>query len=132
MDFGRTTVKTTIYSHDGQNDRIVIFDHEAAKMGEISRRDTFKTTGVMFWIEILSPGQKFGNLTYFVAPQNVIPGSGHKTVKKTESKLVRFPNFCPGERILLRNMTPVVSKVSLLEISPIFAAPRPKISIRSF
>ncbi len=55
-------------------------------MGEISRRDTFETTGVMFWNKILSPGQKFGNLTYFVAPQNAIPGSGRTTVKKTELK----------------------------------------------
>ncbi len=38
----------------------------------------------------------------------------------------------PGKRISLRNMTPVVSKVSLLEISPIFATPHPKILIRSF
>ncbi len=37
-------------------------------------------------------------------------------------KWVKFPNFCPGERISLRNMTPVVSKVSLLEISPILVA----------
>ncbi len=47
-------------------------------------------------------------------------------------KMVKFSNFCPGERILLRNMTPVVSKVSLLEISPILAAPRSKITIGSF
>ncbi len=76
MDFGRTTVKTTIYSHDGQKDRFVIFGHGTAKMGEISRRDTFENTGVMFRSKILSPGQKFGNLTHFVAPQNTILGSG--------------------------------------------------------
>ncbi len=57
-DFGRTTVKTTIYSHDGQNDLIVIFDHRASKMGEIFRRDNFKTTGVMFRCKILSPEQR--------------------------------------------------------------------------
>ncbi len=57
-------------------------------MGEISRRDTFETTGVMFLSKILSPGQKFGNLTHFIAPQNAIPGSGHTTVKKTESKFL--------------------------------------------
>ncbi len=34
-------------------------------MGEISRRDTFETTGVMFRSKILSPRQKFGNLTHF-------------------------------------------------------------------
>ncbi len=54
MDFGRTTVKTTIYSHDGQKDLFVIFDGEAAKMGEISKRDNFETTGVMFRSENLS------------------------------------------------------------------------------
>ncbi len=54
-------------------------------MGEISRRDTFESTGVMFQSEILSPGQKFGNLTHFIAPQNAIPGSGPTMVKKTES-----------------------------------------------
>ncbi len=80
MDFGRTT---TIYSHDSQNDRIVIFDRGAAKMGEISRRDTFETTGVMFQSKIFSPGQKFRNLTHFVAYQNAVPGSGHTMVKKT-------------------------------------------------
>ncbi len=47
MDVGRTTLKTTIYLHDGQKDRFVIFDPGAVKMGEISRRDNFKTTGVM-------------------------------------------------------------------------------------
>ncbi len=57
-------------------------------MGEISRRDTFETTGVMFRSKILSPGQKFGNLTHFVAPQNATPGSGRTTVKKTESKFL--------------------------------------------
>ncbi len=44
------------------------------------------------------------------------------------TKYVKFPNFCQGERILHGNMTPVVSKVSLLEISPILAAPWPKIT----
>ncbi len=86
MDFSRTMVKTTIYSHDIQKDRFVIFNHEAAKMGEISRRDTFETTGVMLRSKILSPDQKCGNLTHFVALQNTIPGSGRTTVKKTESK----------------------------------------------
>ncbi len=85
-DFGRTTVKTTIYSHDGQNDRILIFDHAEAKMCEISRRDTFKTTDVMFQSKIHSPEQKFGNLTHFVAPQHAIPASSRTAVKKTEPK----------------------------------------------
>ncbi len=87
-DFARTTVKTTIYSHDGKNDRNVIFDRGAAKMNEISWRDTFETTDLMFRSEILSPGQKFGNLTHFVTPQNVIPGSGRTMVKKTECKFL--------------------------------------------
>ncbi len=244
------------WSHDGQKDRIEIFGHGSAKMGEISRRDTFETTSIMFWSKVLSPLHKFRNLTHFVAPQNVIPGSGRTRVKKTElkfsgvgrqkwvifpggilsrplascswakfhpfwpphgwkfwfglfdrwaartrdcilrcnetgqiskflpwrenfapehdanglesilpgnfphfchpmpenfdsvfltvvlsepeiafwdaTKWVKFPNLWPGERILLQNMTPVASKVSLLEISPIFATPRPKISIWSF
>ncbi len=55
-------------------------------MGEISRRDTFETTDIMFGRKILSPGQEFGNLTHFIAPQNAIPGSGRSSVKKTESK----------------------------------------------
>ncbi len=42
-------------------------------------------------------------------------------------RCVKFPKFCPGERISLLNMTPVVSKISLLEISPILAALKPKI-----
>ncbi len=88
MDFGRTMVKTTIYSHDSQKDRFVIFDRGAGKMGEISRRDTFETTGIMFRSEIISSGQKFGNLTHFVASQNAIPGSGRRAVKKTESKFL--------------------------------------------
>ncbi len=107
MDFGRTTVKTTIYSHDGQKDRFVIFGRKTAKMGEITRRDTFETTGVMFQGKILSPKQKFGDLTNFVAPQNAIPGSGRTTVEKTESKFsalgqpkwVKFPG-----RILSRSL----------------------------
>ncbi len=56
-------------SHASQKDRIKIFGRGAAKMGEMSRRDTFETTVIMFRSEILSPGQKFGNLTYFIAPQ---------------------------------------------------------------
>ncbi len=99
MDFGRRMVKTTIYSHNGQKDLFVLFDRGAAKMGEISRRDTFETTGIMFRSEILSPEQTFGNLTYFVAPQNAIPGSGRTMAKKTKSKFsamgrqkwVKFP-----------------------------------------
>ncbi len=82
-DFGRTAVKTTIYSHDGQKDRFVIFDRGAAKMGEISRSGTFETTGVMFRNEILSPAEIFalerefrfgtwrippGNFTHFCRP----------------------------------------------------------------
>ncbi len=59
MDFGRTTAKTTIYSHDGQKDRFVIFDRGAAKLGERSVFDLFDTTGVMFRSEIPSLGQKF-------------------------------------------------------------------------
>ncbi len=47
-------------------------------------------------------------------------------------KWFKFHNFCPGERISLRNITPVVSKVSLVEISPILAAPRPKLRIVLF
>ncbi len=50
------------WSHDGQKDRIEIFSCGAAKMGEISRKDTFETTGVMFRSEILSPGQKWNIL----------------------------------------------------------------------
>ncbi len=61
----------------------------------------------------------------FVRPEPVIAFWG-------ATKWIKFPNFCPGKRILLQNMTPVVSKVSLLEILPIFAAPQPKISIRTF
>ncbi len=77
-------------------------------MGEISRRDTFETTGVIFRSKILSPGKKFGNLTHFVAPQNAIIGSGRTTVKKTESKfsaLVRpkWVKFLGG--IFLRLLT---------------------------
>ncbi len=68
-------------------------------MAEISRKDTFETTGVMLRSEILSPGQKCENLTHFVAPQNAIPGSGRTMVKKTKSKFsgvgqqkwVKFP-----------------------------------------
>ncbi len=48
--------------------KIEILSCGAAKMGEVSWRDTFKTTGVTFWSKILSLGQKFGNLTHFVAP----------------------------------------------------------------
>ncbi len=88
-----------LWSHDGQKDRIKIFSFTAAKMGDISRRDTFETTGIMFRSKIISPVQKFGNLTLFVAPQNAVPGSGHTAVKKTESKFsasvwpkcVKFP-----------------------------------------
>ncbi len=74
------------WSHDGQKDQIEIFGYMAANMSEASGRDTFETTGVMFWTKILSPGQKFGNLTHFVAPQNAMPGSGRTTVKKTKLK----------------------------------------------
>ncbi len=55
-------------------------------MGEICRGDNFETIGVMFRSKILALGQKFGNLTHFVAPQNAIPGFGRTKVKKTESK----------------------------------------------
>ncbi len=48
------------------------------------------------------------------------------------TKWVKFKNYCTGERISPLNMTPVVWKVSLLEISTILATPWPKISIRSF
>ncbi len=74
-------------------------------MGEISKMDTFETTGIMFLSKILSPGQEFGNLMNFVAPQNAIPGSGRTMVRKTESKFLALgqPKWVkfPGE-ILLR------------------------------
>ncbi len=58
-----------VWSHDGQKDRIDIFGLCVVKMGEISRRDILETTGTIFQSKILSPGQKFGNLTRFVSPQ---------------------------------------------------------------
>ncbi len=32
-------------------------------MGKKSWKETFRTTGIKFWSEILSPGEKFGNFT---------------------------------------------------------------------
>ncbi len=43
---GRTPIKSTIWSHDGQKDRFVIFGHGAPKMGKKSWRETFGTIGV--------------------------------------------------------------------------------------
>ncbi len=84
------------WSHAGQKDRIKIFGRGAAKMGEISTRDTFETTGVMFLSKILSPGQKCGNLTHFVAPQNVIPGSGARQSKRPIRNFGNGWNFQEG------------------------------------
>ncbi len=53
-----------------QKDRIVIFIGRVAKMSKKSWRKTFGFTGVKFRCEILSPGEKFGNLTNLVAPQD--------------------------------------------------------------
>ncbi len=44
--FGRTLVNSTIWSHAGQKDRIIIFGGRAAKMGKKSWRETFSTIGV--------------------------------------------------------------------------------------
>ncbi len=49
-------VNSTIWSHDGQKDRFVIFGRGAPKMGEKSWRETI---GVKVRSEILSPGQNF-------------------------------------------------------------------------
>ncbi len=69
-----------------QKDRIKIFGHGVAKMGEISRRNTLETIGIMFQSEIPSPGQELGNVTHFIAYQRAIPGSGRMTIKNTELK----------------------------------------------
>ncbi len=58
------------WSHACQKDFIEIFGRGAAKMRKKSWRETFGTAGVKFQSEILSPGEKFGNLTNLVAPQN--------------------------------------------------------------
>ncbi len=67
-------------SHTGQEDRIEIFRLGAAKLRKKSWRETFGTTGVKFLSEILSPGEKFGNLTQLIPSQKLIPGSGRTLV----------------------------------------------------
>ncbi len=52
--FGRTPVKSTNWSHDGQKDGFVIFARGAPKMCKKSWKET---TGVKVRSEILSPGQ---------------------------------------------------------------------------
>ncbi len=79
-----------------------------------------------------SPGQKFGNLTHFVAPQNAITGSGRTMVKKTESKFsavgpskwVKFPGgilsrplaSCSGVKFSLKgkNLTHFVAPQNVI------------------
>ncbi len=48
------------------------------------------------------------------------------------TKLIKFPNFSPGESTLLRNITPVVPKVFLQKFLHILATLPSKITIRSF
>ncbi len=104
-------------------------------MGEISMRDTFETTGVMLRSKILSPGQKFGNLTHFVAPQNAIIGSGRSMVKKTESKFlamrrhkwVKFPGGILSRPLASCSRAKFSLQGKNVEIYPILAKPRPKI-----
>ncbi len=48
------------------------------------------------------------------------------------TKWVKFPNFSPEEINSVRNLTPMVPKVSLQDFLPILGAPRPKITNRSF
>ncbi len=43
------------------------FYRRAVKMSKKSWRETFGFTGLKFWCKILSPGEKFGNLTNLVA-----------------------------------------------------------------
>ncbi len=48
IDFGRTLVKSTIWSHDGQKDRFEISGCGAPKRCKKSREETLRTTGVKF------------------------------------------------------------------------------------
>ncbi len=110
------------------------------EMGQISKflpwREIFALEHDASGLESIPPG----NFIYFGQPTtknfNLVflpdgqPEPGIAFLGAT--KWVKFLNFCPEERISLWNMTPVVSKVSLLEISSILAAPWPKITIRSF
>ncbi len=54
--FDRTPVKSTIWSHDGQKDRFVIFGRGAPKMGKKFWRETFGTIGVNIRSESEVPG----------------------------------------------------------------------------
>ncbi len=91
IDFGRTPVKSTIWSHNGQKDRFVISGLGQPKRGKNSWRETFGTIGVKvrsltrskFWkfdswshLKMIDPGF---NRTPSKAP------FGRTTVKKTDS-----------------------------------------------
>ncbi len=107
--FGRMLVKNTIWTHDGQKTRLVIFGRGAPKTGKKSWRETFGTTGVKFRSEMLSPGENLSS---------VLLRCDHG-----------FQNF---ELERLCTFTLMVPKVSLQDFLPILAALLPKITNRSF
>ncbi len=81
-----------------------------------------------------------GNFTHFGRPTPENFDSVFLTVVRPEpgiafwgtTKWVKFPNFCPGERILLPNMTPVVSKVSSWKFHPFWSPHGQKLRIGLF
>ncbi len=59
IDFGRTAVKNTNWSHHGRKYRIGFFGRRVAKTGQKSRRKTLHTTGAKLRGKIFAPGQNF-------------------------------------------------------------------------
>ncbi len=106
--FGRTPVKSTIWSHDGQKDPFVIFGHGAPKMGKKSWRETI---GIKVRSEILSPGQNLSS---------VLLKCDHGS---------HFQNY-DLER--LRTFTPMVPKVFLQDFYAFWASHCRKLQIGLF
>ncbi len=105
LGFGRTSVKSTTWSHAGQKDGFVIFGHRAPKMGKKSWEGNFWDH---WWKGRKSLFSKFWKFDPWL-------------------HVIRIkPRFWPGECISLQNLMPMVRKVSPQDFVARFGRPTPK------